>query len=40
MIKGNYNANDGIDSSKFETGIYFVAIKNSNQWQSLKFIKQ
>ncbi|PQJ32686.1 hypothetical protein BST92_12445 [Nonlabens arenilitoris] len=40
IMEGNYNTNDGIDSSNFETGIYFVAIKNNNVWQSLKFVKK
>ncbi|MEP2404212.1 MAG: T9SS type A sorting domain-containing protein, partial [Nonlabens ulvanivorans] len=40
IMEGNYNTNDGIDSSNFETGIYFVAIKNNYVWQSLKFVKK
>lgn len=40
VMEGNYKVTHGIDSSHFKIGIYFVVIKNNNQWQSLKFIKK
>lgn len=40
VMNGNYDINKGIDSSKFKSGIYFIAIKNNEIWQSLKFVKK
>ncbi|MGJ8684873.1 MAG: T9SS type A sorting domain-containing protein [Nonlabens sp.] len=40
LSEGKYRANQGINCSNFKAGLYFIAIENNNQWQSLKFVKK